>query len=132
TGNSHDVQDADALQEISRIREQESPEHRLSRFPRLETENLALRNQGDLTFEDTSIAWGFNLKGVSHGMALADLDNDGDLDVVVNNLNAPAAVYRNETVAPRLAIRLKGVAPNTRGIGAKLRVFGGAVSQSQE
>jgi len=101
-------------------------------FPRLATAKLAFRNRGDLTFEEVGAQWGFDFVGVSHGMALADLDNDGDLDVVVNSLNAPAGIYRNETPAPRLAVRLKGQAPNTRGIGAKIKVTGGPVTQSQE
>ena len=102
-------------------------------FPRLATANLAFRNKRDLTFEDASAGWNFNLAGISHGMALADLDNDGDLDVALNNLNAPAAIYRNESAAPRIAVRLKGSAPNTRGIGAKVRVqASGLPVQSQE
>lgn len=101
-------------------------------FPRLATPNLAFRNQGDSTFKESGLEWGFSFPGVSQGMALADLDNDGDLDVVINNLNAGAAVYRNEGITPRLAIKLKGLSPNTAGIGAKIRVLGGPVAQSQE
>ena len=89
--------------------------------------------EGDLTFEEIGRAWGFDSTQVSQGIALADLDNDGDLDVVINCLNAAASVYRNETPAPRIAVRLRGLPPNTQGIGAKIRVLGGATSrQSQE
>src|SRR5262249_19819698 len=55
------------------------------------------------------------------------LDNDGDMDVVVNNLNSAAGIYRNDTAKPRIAVTLKGVSPNTHGIGATIRVYGGAV-----
>jgi hypothetical protein len=102
-------------------------------FPRQNARKVAFHNRRDLTFEDVSQAWGFNFDGVSHGMILADLDNDGDQDVVVNNLNGPAALLRNNGSAPRLAVRLRGTPPNTRGIGARIRVLGGAVpEQSQE
>ena len=93
----------------------------------------AFRNRGDLTFEETAARWGFDTVGVSHGLALADLDGDGDLDVVVNRLNGAAGIYRNETTSPRLHVRLRGNPPNTRGIGARVVVRGGALpEQAQE
>lgn len=101
-------------------------------YPRLATSNLAFRNQGDGTFTNVSAVWGFDTPGISQGMCLADLDSDGDLDLVSNTMNGPAGLYRNETAAPRVAVRLKGLAPNTRGIGAKIELFGGPVYQVQE
>lgn len=102
-------------------------------FPRLATPNLAFRNRGNLKFEETGSAWGFNANTISQAMALADLDNDGDLDVLINNLNSTAGVYQNNATQPRLAIRLNGQPPNTRGIGARIVVRNGAVPlQSQE
>src|SRR6185503_10269686 len=93
---------------------------------------VAFRNRGNLTFDEMGDRWGFDVAGVSHGVALADLDNDGDLDVVVNRLNAPVSLYRNDSAAPRIGVRLKGRAPNTRGVGAKIRLTGGPVTQSQD
>jgi len=102
-------------------------------FPRLATANLAFRNCRDLTFAETGAEWGFDWRGVSQAMALADLDNDGDFDVVVNNLNAPPLILRNDSPAARVAVRLRGRPPNTRGIGARVRVTGaGLPLQTQE
>jgi len=102
-------------------------------YPRLELPIVAFRNRGNLTFEDVTESWGTSALGVHQGMACGDLDGDGAIDLVVNNLNGAAGIYRNESNAPRVAVRLKGLAPNTRGIGAAIRVYGGAVPmQSQE
>src|SRR6266550_4250152 len=77
-GNNHDVQDADALGQINRTGGWKTPEMRLNAFarlPRRPATSVALRNRHDLTFEDVSAQWGFNVMGIAHGMALADLDN---------------------------------------------------------
>ena len=101
--------------------------------PALRQAKLLFRNVGGERFEEVGRAWGFGDVGISHGMCVADLDNDGDLDGVVNNLNGAAGIYRNEGVGARVAVRLRGEGGNTRGIGAKIRVLGGAVPrQSQE
>ena len=134
-GHAYDTQDLDAEALVKSLGQQPPKDaaKNLSRYPPLRTPNLIFRNRGDLTFQETGAAWGFNSTQVSHGLALVDLDNDGDLDVVVNCLNAPPLLYRNDSSAPRVAVRLRGAAPNTRGIGAKIKVLGGAVPlQSQE
>jgi len=101
-------------------------------YPRLDTANLAFWNQRDLTFREVGADWGFDSKQVSNGMAMADLDNDGDLDIVINCFNAPALLHQNQSMAPRIGVRLRGNAPNTQGIGAKIKVTGGPVTQTQE
>ncbi|MFQ5631380.1 MAG: FG-GAP-like repeat-containing protein, partial [bacterium] len=146
TGHYYDAQDFDAMNEAdSRIKfsamaikmSSKTPDEKnklntILLYPKLELPNIAFRNRGDLTFEEVGQNWGFNSVDISHGMALGDLDNDGDLDVVMNRLNTPAAIYRNESSTPRIAVRLKGLSPNTQGIGAKIRVLGGPVPQSKE
>ncbi len=102
-------------------------------FPRLATPNVAFRNRGDATFEDVSQAWGFATDSISQGAAIGDLDGDGDLDVVMNDLMEAPAFYRNNASAPRILIRLQGKAPNTRGIGAAVTVrAAGLPDQTQE
>jgi hypothetical protein len=65
-------------------------------------------------------------------MALADLDNDGDLDLVINNHFTAGAVYRNESTAPRVAVRLKGKGRNTRGVGARITLSAEGLRQTQQ
>src|SRR5260221_1928450 len=73
-------------------------------------------------------AWRFGTSpDISHTMAAADLDGDGDLDVVINRLGAPTMVLRNDGSAPRVAVRLVGDPPNTRAVGAKITLLDGAV-----
>jgi hypothetical protein len=92
-------------------------------FPRLQLRNVAFRNRGDLTFEDVSRSWDFGVEeDISHALAAGDLDADGDVDIVVNRLDAPALVLRNDASAPRVAVRLVGHAPNTHAVGARVRL----------
>jgi hypothetical protein len=148
TGHSKDVQDFDAAIEIKQhqpnLKNVTDPVERRRQFteakmfngrlyPRLDTPIVAFHNLSGLRFEETTATWGTDQPGVHHGIAVADIDNDGDLDLVVNNLGASASIYRNESSAPRVAVRLKGLAPNTSGIGADVKLLGGAVPiQSQE
>ena len=97
-------------------------------YPSLAMPVVAFRNRGDLRFEEVTTRWGLAELSVNHGIVLADLDNDGDLDVVVNRLGAPAALFRNESIAPRVAVRLRGKPPNTQAIGAKIELLGAPIS----
>ncbi len=84
------------------------------------------RNKGDLTFEDVSSMWLGNEPDLSNGAAYADLDNDGDLDLVVNHLNGKPSVYRNgsdRTESHYLDVQLQGKSPNNFGVGAKVIAY---------
>ena len=134
-GNLVNPQDRDANERIERggPYSRERIPKKLLMYPPHPQPKGAFRNNGHLQFADTSAKWGFDQTGVAQGICLADLDNDGDLDVIVNNLNAAAGIYRNDSGAPRVGVRLKGKKGNTHGIGAKIELTGGAVpSQSQQ
>ena len=127
TGHVFDVQDEDALElELYRKRMVTSVEEYralILSFPPQSLPNIAFRNRGDRSFEAIEDGWGFGSQpDIAHGMALGDLDGDGDLDAVVNRLNQPVAVYRNEGSNPRIAVRLKGEGANSQGAGARVLV----------
>lgn len=88
--------------------------------------NYLFRNQGDLSFENRSEEWGFDVPSYSNGAAYADFDNDGDLDLVVNNINETAFILMNNTISSNkrennyLQISLQGERPNIDAVGAKI------------
>jgi hypothetical protein len=134
-GFEFDVMDQDSQNEISdpRRRLTQAQLKRSMQFrPKWRTRNAAFRNRRDGTFEPMSAQWGFDREGVSFGMAQGDLDNDGDLDLVVNNLNEGVSLYRNDATSGRIAVRLKGLPANTQGIGARVQLVGGSLTQAQE
>ncbi|HEV2480540.1 MAG TPA: VCBS repeat-containing protein [Puia sp.] len=94
------------------------------------------RNNGDLTFTNMQTAWGIDQGSVSSGAVYADLDNDGDLDLVVNNINQDAFVYRNmsreQDHTSFLAVKLEGAGKNTAAIGAKVYVYANGMKQYEE
>jgi hypothetical protein len=98
----------------------------VAKMPQIPIANYAYRNNGDLTFTNQAQAWGLAQAGFSNGAAYVDLNNSGALDLVVNRLEAPAAIYRNRarelTKSHYLQVVLKGSGANTAGIGAKVIV----------
>ena len=131
-GHLHDVNDRDSQAKFARVPKAKRSQVGQLMFPPNTTANVAYRNQGNFKFAETGQAWGFNSSQMSHGIATGDLDNDGDLDLVVNCINQPPLVYRNDTVAPRVAVQLRGLPPNTHGIGARVTVVVGKIRQTQE
>ena len=127
-GHLWDVMDSDTQERLQNRLTDVKWQRQRWEFPTLPLRNVAFRNRGDLTFEDATTAWSFGVEDdISHTMAAGDLDGDGDQDIVVNRLRAPASVLRNDAPAPRVSVRLVGDAPNTRAVGAKIRLLGGAV-----
>ncbi|MEZ0541818.1 VCBS repeat-containing protein [Fibrella arboris] len=108
----------------------------IAKLPATKTDNVAFRNRDGLQFDDVTSRWGLAEGAVSTGAVYADLDNDGDLDLVVNNTNAPAAVYRNNaetlTQHQHLTIRLMGEGGNRFGVGALVTVAREGLTQTQE
>jgi hypothetical protein len=108
----------------------------LSKIPDLMSPNYAYKNNKDLTFSNVTSDWGIKGHTLSNGTAYGDLDNDGDLDLVINNINEYAQVYRNNsesyTSNNYLRIRLKGLNGNTYGIGSKVILKTNNQTQYQE
>lgn len=89
--------------------------------------NHIFQNNGDLTFTSMEASWGFDTPDYSNGSTYADLDNDGDLELIVNNINGPASIYRNnaEKITGRhhLTVQLEGSELNQNGIGAQVNLY---------
>jgi hypothetical protein len=108
----------------------------LQHMPHIPLPNYAYHNNHNLTFTNMAEAWGLGQPGFSNGAAYADLNNSGSLDLVVNNINAPASIYRNHSREINnnhyLTINLHGSAPNTAGIGARVEIHQQGIVQVLE
>ena len=89
-------------------------------YPNLNLPIVTFRNGGNGVFQEKTSEWGTNENGIHHGIAAADFDLDGDMDLIVNNMNKNPGVYENRFIAPRVAVVLHGDSPNTEGVGSKI------------
>jgi hypothetical protein len=134
-GINHDVTDLDfmdffandVIQKMALSGHKESVDSVLMHIPITPIPNKAFKNNGNLSFTDVTHSWGFSTPTFSNGAAYADLDNDGDLDLVINNENQPAQVYRNHAASQLkhnyIGVQLRGTGANTFAIGAKILLY---------
>ena len=101
----------------------------INKMPSVPIPNKAFRNKGQLKFEDQGIQWGLEKPSFSNGAVYADLDNDGDLDMVISNVNQPALIYRNnsreQSKSNYIALSLKYKVPNAYAIGSTIKIYQG-------
>ncbi len=140
-GFPRDVTDHDFTMYRASVGNVASPGMLVDSIPVVKTPNYAFRSKGDLTYEDVTEDWGMKIPSFSNGAAYADLDNDGDLDVVVNNINDEAFVYENqlyrggkkgEQAGHYLRVKLEGGRANPAALGAKVRAWQGGRQQYYE
>ena len=127
-GFPRDVTDNDFISYRDNAVNIASKESVVKQMPQVKIPNYCFRNGGSLLFDDVTSLWGMNVPSFSSGAAYADLDNDGDLDYVVNNINDEPFIYKNNSEknkqsANYLNIRFKGDAKNTDALGAFVTIW---------
>ncbi|RYY59849.1 MAG: CRTAC1 family protein, partial [Chitinophagaceae bacterium] len=120
----------DVIQKMVISGRKENVDSVLAHIPINPVPNKTFHNQGNFKFEDAGVSWGLAQPGLSNGAAYGDLDNDGDLDLIVNNQNQPSFVYRNNSREQNqnnyIGLMLKGSSSNRFAIGSKIRVYQGS------
>ena len=134
-GIEHDLSNQDFRNQMRnniRNRKKVSLEQAINMMPSHKLSNYIFKNNKDLTFKNTSKKWGLDEKINSNGAVYADLDNDGDLDLIVNNQAAEASIYKNNSNNNFININLKGNSKNIAGIGASITVFSQGLQQKKQ
>lgn len=143
-GVNHDLTDLDfvdffaneIIQKMALTGKKESIDSIISKMPVKPQANYAYRNNGDITFTNANKEWGFEIPSLSNGAAYGDLDNDGDLDIVVNNVNMVAFVYENKSNELSknhyLQLKIEGSEKNRFAVGASVWIYYGNTVVFQE
>ena len=136
-GVNHDLTDLDfvdffaneIIQNMALTGKKESIDSIINKMPIAPQPNYAYRNNHDVTFSDETKNWGFYLPSLSNGAAYGDLDNDGDLDLVINNVNMKSFLYKNNTDSLSnhnyLKIKFKGTEKNPFAVGTSVKLYHG-------
>ncbi|WP_282136498.1 CRTAC1 family protein [Seonamhaeicola maritimus] len=125
-GIEHDLSNQDFRNQMRtniRNRKKVSLDEAINMMPSHKLSNYIFRNNSDLTFRNLTSDWGLNQKLNSTGAVYADLDNDGDLDIVLNNQSDKASVYKNNSVNNYITVSLKGPQKNKKGIGSQVIIY---------
>ncbi|WP_108805024.1 VCBS repeat-containing protein [Aquimarina sp. Aq107] len=116
----------DIIQKMTLTGKKEEVDSIINKMPSTPIPNYAFRNKGNLSFLDKTKDWGFEEPTFSNGSAYGDLDNDGDLDLVVNNFNMPVSIYKNNSEKKHnnyLKVQVKGTDKNTYAIGSIVELY---------
>ena len=133
-GIEHDLSNQDFRNQMRtniRNRKKVSLDEAIAMMPSHKLSNYSFKNNTDLTFKNTTTTWGLNQNINSTGAVYADLDNDGDLDLVLNNQSDKASIYRNNSKSNYLTVTLKGNSKNKNGIGSKVTIYGDTLQQTK-
>jgi len=137
-GSPKDVTDHDFVSFRQGSSQIASKEFSLAQIPQVKLSNYAFHNNGNLTFSDVSREWGINTPTFLNGAAYADLDNDGDMDMIINNINDVASVYQNTLMDSKnkhpnyLVVKLEGDKDNINGLGSWIELYYDGKQQAYE
>ncbi len=136
-GTRREINNQDYFKKVNKISLSEDTENSLEKslaIPSEKIDNFVFRNNGDLSFEQVNDNWGIKYEGFSNGSVYADLDNDGDLEIITNNIDDVPAIFENKSAEQNnyITLNFKGATKNTFGIGVKAYVEVDNMIQFQE